>query len=256
MGQMHNSKGGCERSRPRQVPATRLRPSVPSMASLAAGPQVRGRPNAMYHRVSPGTPTVGVGIAPAGQVIKGERDVDHRSDQEDHVRAGQPLCQQAGPQPTASRHPFSTATQMVTYPIGTISEQLACRRNRYGLHRTRDIGWVPGRRGHIGQPGGQDLQLTEVGQQDAGLPLSDVFLRAALLGWCQRTDSPIFGLGFVTALLAGGKISGTPRTREPVHAYFTLGRRGSSYPLGEVMPVPPSMSLRRSNWSLARAFMG
>ena len=28
-----------------------------------------------------------------------------------------------------ARHPFSTATQMVTYPIGTISEQLACRRN-------------------------------------------------------------------------------------------------------------------------------
>ncbi|MGZ3433520.1 MAG: hypothetical protein ACXWN0_17435, partial [Isosphaeraceae bacterium] len=27
--------------------------------------------------------------------------------------------------------PFSTATQMVTYPIGTISEQLACRRNIY-----------------------------------------------------------------------------------------------------------------------------
>ena len=29
----------------------------------------------------------------------------------------------------AQLHPFSTATQMVTYPIGTISEQLACRRN-------------------------------------------------------------------------------------------------------------------------------
>src|SRR5271157_3609042 len=28
-----------------------------------------------------------------------------------------------------ARRPFSTATQMVTYPIGTISEQLACRRN-------------------------------------------------------------------------------------------------------------------------------
>ena len=32
-----------------------------------------------------------------------------------------------------ARHPFSTATQMVTYPIGTISEQLACRHNNQGL---------------------------------------------------------------------------------------------------------------------------
>ena len=86
---------------------------------------------------------------------------------------------------------------------------------------------------HIGQPGGQDLQLTEVGQQDAGLPLSDVFLGAALLGGCQGTDRSIFRLGFVTALLAGGEVSGTPGAGEPVHAHFTLGRRGSSYPLGK-----------------------
>ncbi len=37
-----------------------------------------------------------------------------------------------------ARHPFSTATQMVTYPIGTISQQLACRRNISGkeVHET------------------------------------------------------------------------------------------------------------------------
>ena len=38
-------------------------------------------------------------------------------------------CLASGNEMAMARHPFSTATQMVTYPIGTISEQLACRRN-------------------------------------------------------------------------------------------------------------------------------
>ena len=42
--------------------ATRLRPCVAPVAWLAAGPQVRGRPNAMCHRFSAGTPRVGMGI--------------------------------------------------------------------------------------------------------------------------------------------------------------------------------------------------
>ena len=38
-------------------------------------------------------------------------------------------CLASGNEMAMARHPFSTATQMVTYPIGRISEQLACRRN-------------------------------------------------------------------------------------------------------------------------------
>src|SRR5271165_5809557 len=41
-----------------------------------------------------------------------------------------------------ARHPFSTATQMVTYPIGTISEQLACRRNTDTLTLSANCFWV------------------------------------------------------------------------------------------------------------------
>ena len=85
---------------------------------------------------------------------------------------------------------------------------------------------------HVGQPGGQDLQLAVVGQQDAGLPLADVLLGAALLGRCQGTHGPVFGLGFFPPLLAGGQVGVHGPSRGSGRCRHRLLGRASCRPTG------------------------
>ena len=93
-----------------------------------------------------------------------------------------------------------------------------------------------GEEGHVGEPGGQDLQLPEVGQQDAGLALADVLLGAALLGRGQEAHGPVLGLSLVSPLLAGGQVGFAARAREAVHRHLGLGRRSRADPLAEGDP--------------------
>ena len=110
---------------------------------------------------------------------------------------------------------------------------------------------------HVGRAGGQDFQLPEVGQQDAGLALADVFLGAALFGRGQGAHGPVLGLGLLPAL-AGGR-PGMPAAPDPGKrsiADIAFVRRRGADPLAEGDAGAAEHVPQAVNWSLARAFIG
>ena len=126
--------------------------------------------------------------------------------------------------------------------IGLLASQCpdaADQAGDFGPGRTRiGVGFIEhqilqrgvGKQAHVGQPGGENLQLPEVGEQDARFPGANVLFRAAFLGRGQGTNGPIFGLGLFSALLASGQVGLPGRSGKPLHGHIAFLIRRCPHP--------------------------
>ena len=114
-----------------------------------------------------------------------------------------------------------------------------------------------GKERHVRRAGGQHFKLPVVRQQDAGLAVGGCPPRSSTLpagpGAARPGPRPGPPPG-ASGVRPGMPARRTPRKRSTSTSFSVPGVVPTHWP--KVMPVPPSMSRRRSSWSLARAFIG